>query len=138
MNFYIIFCWTDKSTKRKPWYIFQALKEKMIIMVTGHWPHNFCLISRGLVFFSSTQSFYYYITTFTKTCHSVEYTVNSIHWLITIQHSKVKRQSCIILHHKYNLRRIICVTDAEIRWNIRAHNLFHKCSSLQKVLCKGI
>ena len=92
------------------------ITRKMIIMVTGHWPHNICVISRGLGFFSSTQKFYYYITTFTKTCHSVEYTVNSIHWLITIQRKKLKGNRALS-RHKYNLGRIICVSDAEIWYN---------------------
>ena len=45
---------------------------------------------QGVGFLFIDSSFYYYITTFTKTCHSVEYTVNSI---LTHNNTKVKRQT---------------------------------------------
>ena len=71
---------------RVPWNMYpikrrclEHITPKMIIMVPGHWPHNFCLICRGYIHFVIDFGFHCYcITTFTKTCQSVEYTVNQM------------------------------------------------------------
>ena len=85
--------WNMYSIKRR---CLEHITPKMIIMVPGHWPHNFCLICRGYIHFVIDFGFHCYcITTFTKTCQSVEYTVNQIANLnnINLKSSRVLPQT---------------------------------------------